>query len=81
MNEVDVNLDMLSAMVADGVSGHIDGANIVVVDHCGQGDRDVKFMKELPQPATLGHDMRNGAIFGLSAGSGDRGLAFGGPRH
>jgi hypothetical protein len=49
-NEVDVDLDMLGATV-DGVSGHIDGATIVVVDHRGQGYKDVKFLKKLPHPA------------------------------
>jgi hypothetical protein len=36
-NEADVDLDMLCAMVVDVVSSHIDGTNIVTVDHSGQG--------------------------------------------
>jgi hypothetical protein len=78
---VDVDLVMLGATVVDGVSSHVDGANIVVVDHRGQGDRDVKFLKKLPHPTTLSDEMRDGAVFGLSAGVGDHGLVFGGPRH
>ena len=76
-NEVDVDLDMLGATVLDRISSHVDGANIVAVDHCSQGNRDVKFLKELPHPATFGYNMGNSPIFGLYARVGDRGLAFG----
>jgi hypothetical protein len=64
-----------------GLAGHIDDANIVAVDHHGQGYQDVKFLKKLPHLAALGHDLRNGTVFCLSTGAGNRGLAFGGPRH
>ena len=76
-NEVDVDLDMLGATVVDRISSHIDGANVVAVDHCSQGNRDVKFLKELPNPAAFGDDMCNSPVFGLRAGVGDHGLAFG----
>jgi hypothetical protein len=76
-NEVDVDLDMLGATVVDRISSHVDGANVVAVDHCSQGNRDVKFLKELPHPAAFGGDMCNSSVFSLCAGAGDRGLAFG----
>jgi hypothetical protein len=72
-NEVDVDLYMLG----DRTSSHVDGANIVAVDHCSQGDRDVKFLKKLPHPAAFGDDMCNSPVFGLSARAGDCGLVFG----
>ena len=76
-NEVDVDLDMLGATVVDRVSSHVDGANIVAVDHCSQGYRDVKFLKKLPHPAAFGDDMCNSPVFGLSPGAGDHGMPFG----
>ena len=76
-NEVDVNLNMLGATVVDRISSHVDGANIVAVDHCSQGNRDVKFLKKLPHPAAFGDDMCNSPVFGLRARAGDQGLAFG----
>ena len=38
-------------------------------------------LQKLPHPAALSDDMRGGAVFNLSAGARDRGLAFEGPRH
>ena len=74
---MDADLDILDATVVDRISSHVDGANVVVVDHCSQGNRDVKFLKELPHPAAVGDDMCNSPVFGLRAGAGDRGMAFG----
>jgi len=76
-NEVDVDLDMLGATVVDRISSHVDGENVVAVDDYSQGNRDVKFLKELPHPAAFGDDMCNSPVFSLSPGVGDHGLAFG----
>jgi hypothetical protein len=34
-NEVEINLNMLSALVLNGVGGEIDGTDVVTVDHSG----------------------------------------------
>lgn len=34
-NEVQVNLDMLSALVLDGVGVEVDNTDVVTIDNCG----------------------------------------------
>jgi hypothetical protein len=81
-NEVDVNLDMLGATVVDGVSDHIDGANIWRY-HCRSRPPWPRVPRcEVPEEAVApSHNLRNGTVFCLSIGAGNRGLVFGGPRH
>ena len=80
-DEVDVDLDMLGTTMMDGVGGHIDNADIVAVDNRSQGNRDVRLLEELPQPAALGHNMGHSVILRLIIGAGHRSLALGGPGH
>ena len=80
-NEVDVDLNVLGTAVVDRVGSHVDGADIVAVDHGSHLQRDMKFLKELAQPATLGDHMSNSPVLGLRTGPGHRGLSFGRPGH
>ena len=43
-DEVDVNLDVLRAVVVDGVGSHVDGAHIVTVDNRRKRDGDVELL-------------------------------------
>ena len=80
-DEVDVDLDVLGTMVVDCVGCHVDSANIVAVDNCGNLQRNVELLKKLPQLAALGDNMSNRLVLGLRTGPGYRGLPFGRPVH
>jgi len=80
-DEVDVDLDVLGATVVDRVGCHVDSANIVAVDNCGNLQRNVELLKKLPQPEALGNNVSNYLVLGLRTGPGYRGLPFGRPGH
>ena len=44
-DEVDVNLNVLRALVVDGVGRHVDGTDIVTEDNSGGGQLDVEFLE------------------------------------
>ena len=76
-NEVDVDLNVLGPAVVDRVGSHVDSAHIIAVDHGSHLQRNMKFLKELAQLATLGDHMSNSPVLGLRTGPGHRGLSFG----
>lgn len=80
-NEVQVNLDMLGALVLDGVGGEVDSTDVVTIDNCGAPKRAAKFLQKMAQPAGLSDSICNGAIFSLCTGPGHCGLALGRPGH
>ena len=80
-DEVDVDLDVLGTTVVDRVGCHVDSADVVAVDDCSNLQRDMEFLKKLPQPAALGDDVSNRPVLGLRTEPGYRGLPFGRPGH
>jgi len=80
-NEVDVDLNVLGTAMVDQAGSHLDGADIVAVDHGSHLQRDMEFLKELAQPATFGDHMSDNPVLGLHTELGHRGLPFGRPRH
>jgi len=78
-HKVNVNLNMLRALVVDRIGRHVDGADVVAEDHRSLGQLKMELLKELPQPTALGHNVSHSTVFCLSTRAGDRGLAFGGP--
>jgi hypothetical protein len=45
MNEVEISLNVLCAMVLNGVGGEVDGANAVTADKRAPAQRSVKLLK------------------------------------
>jgi hypothetical protein len=41
MDEVEINLDMLSMLMLNGVGRQVDGTDIVTIDKCVVGQREV----------------------------------------
>jgi hypothetical protein len=80
-NEVDVELNVLGSMMMHGVLRHVDGRHIVAVRNGGFGNVDTELAEEMPDPGSLGDDVRDSTILGLGAGAGHRQLALGRPRH
>ena len=79
-DEVNVDLDVLRATMVDKISGHIDNANIVIVNDGRRGNGRVELLEKLTKPTPLAHGMGNRAVLSLSTGTGHRRLALGGPR-
>jgi hypothetical protein len=53
-DEVNVDLDVLRAMMVDRTSCHIDSANIVTVHDGRRGNGRVELLEKLTKPTTLG---------------------------
>jgi hypothetical protein len=71
LHKVEVDLDMLHALVLNGLGGEVDGADVVVVDEGALRQQSMELLKELPQPAGLHHAIGHGLALSLSTRVGD----------
>jgi hypothetical protein len=70
-HKVEVNLDMLHALVLNGIGGEVDGTDIVVVNKGALRQRSMELLKQLPQPAGLHHAIGHGLVLNLGTQMGD----------
>ena len=67
-NEVEVDLDVLGALMLNRVGGHVHRADVVTVDQDGSTERNVKFLEKLAQPRSLCDSTSDDAILGFCTG-------------
>jgi hypothetical protein len=67
-DEVDVNLDVLGTAMVDRVGCHVNSADVVTVNDCGDLQRNMKFLKELLKLTTFCDHMSNNPVLGLRTG-------------
>jgi hypothetical protein len=79
-DEVKVDLDMLRALVLDGVDGEVDDADVVAEYQGSYGQRTMELLKKMAQPGRLSHAVGHNVVLGLGTGAGDDRLALGRPR-
>jgi hypothetical protein len=79
-DEVEVDLDMLSALMLNRVGGEIDDADVITVDESALRQRGMELLEELSEPTSFRHAVGHGAVLSLDARSGDNVLLLGGPR-
>jgi hypothetical protein len=77
-DEVEVNLDMLCALMLNGVGGEVDSADVVAVDESALRQRSMELLEELPEPTSFSYAVGHGAILSLDARARDDVLALGG---
>jgi hypothetical protein len=70
-NEVKIDLDVLGALMLEGVRRHVDSANIVAEYNRSWRRWSMKLM-ELANPSSLGNSVGHSTVFSLSAGMRDR---------
>ena len=75
-DEVEVDLNMLHALVLDGIGGEVHGADVVAADEGAPTERLVK-LEELVQPGRLSHAVSHGAVLSFSTRARDHGLPLG----
>jgi hypothetical protein len=78
-DEVEVNLNMLRALMLNRVGGHIDGAAVITIYQSGTVKRSMKLLEELVQPCRFGDPVSHCAILCFSTGSSYSSLTLGGP--
>jgi hypothetical protein len=78
-DEVEVDLDMLCALVLNGVGEEVDGTDDVTVDESVLRQRSMKLLEELPEPTSFSYAVGHGVILSLDTRAGDDVLALGGP--
>jgi hypothetical protein len=71
-NEVKIDLDVLGALVLDGVRRHVDGANVVAEHNRSWRRWSMKLVEELANPSSLGNGIGHSTVLSLSAGMRDR---------
>jgi len=76
-DEVEIDLNVLGALMLNWITGHIDGADVVTVDQCSSTKRCVQLKKKLAQPSRLSDCIINGAILSFGTGSGYSTLTLG----
>jgi hypothetical protein len=80
MDEVQVDIHVLLALMLHGIGGEVDRTDVVAVDEGGALKGTMELVEELSQLGGLCHTVGHGAVLGLSAGARDDRLPFGGPR-
>jgi len=78
-NEMEVNLDVLGALMLNRVGRHVDGANVVTIDQSSAPKRGMELEQELTQPRGLNNTVGHCAVLSFSTGSGGCILTLGGP--
>ena len=68
-DEVEVNLNMLGALMLNRIGGHVDGADVVTIHQCGLAEGGVQLLQELTQPGSLGDTISHCAILNFCIGS------------
>ena len=68
-DEVEVNLNMLGALMLNRIGGHVDGADVVTIHQCGLAEGGVQLLQELTQPGSLGDTISHYAILNFCTGS------------
>jgi hypothetical protein len=71
MDKVEINLNMLGALVLNGVDGDVDSADVVTVDQSGLQQGVVQLHKQLMEPACFCHIIDHDVVLRLSAQMGD----------
>jgi hypothetical protein len=78
-DEVEVDIDMLCALMLNGVGGEVNGADVVAVDDSALRQRSMKLLEELPEPTSFSYAIDHGAVLSLGARARDDVLTLGGP--
>jgi hypothetical protein len=78
-DEMKFNLDMLRALMLNGVGGEVHSADVVTVDESAAQCQSLELMQELAQPGGLSHTIGYGTVLSFGAGAGDDNLPLGRP--
>jgi hypothetical protein len=68
-DEVEVNLNMLRALMLNRVGGHVEGADVITIHQSGTVKRSTKLLEELVQPCRFGDPVSHCVILCFSIGS------------
>jgi hypothetical protein len=79
VDKVKIKLNMLGALVLNGVGGEVDDADVIAVDQSGPSQGDVQLHKQLSKPTRICHTVGHGVVLRLSARTGDDILTLRGP--
>jgi hypothetical protein len=78
-DKVKINLNMLDALVLNGVGREVDGADVVAVEQSGPRQGVVQLHKYLTKPTRLCHTVGHGVVLRLTARTRDDVLTLWGP--
>jgi hypothetical protein len=79
LDEVEVDLHILGALMLHKVGEQVDGAHIAAVHKESIDERVVQLLVKLPQQGGLGDAIGNNTVFVFSTGPRNRGAALGRP--
>lgn len=72
-----IDVDVLRALMFNGVVGHVDDTDVVTEDHCSTAEGSMELKYKLPEPCDLSHSVGNGAVLSFGTGAGDSHLSLG----
>jgi len=70
LHEVKINLNVLGALMLDGVAGYVDRADVVTIDQRSALGRRMELKEKLAQPCGFGNTICHNAVLSFSTGSG-----------
>jgi len=71
-DEEKINLNVLGALMMNGVGGHVDNADVVAVDQRSMLRWSMELEKKLSQPGDFNNAISHNAILGFGTRSGNR---------
>jgi hypothetical protein len=80
-DKVEINVNMLGALVLNRVGGEVDGVDVVAVDQSGPRQGVVQLHKQLMKPTHVCHTVGHDVVLCLSAQTRDDALTLRGPGH
>jgi len=68
-HEVEINLDMLCALMLNRIGGEVNSTDIVTVDQSRLGQRAMKLLKQLTKPSSPCNSISDSPILCLGTGA------------
>ena len=69
-HEVEIDLNVLGALMLDGVGAHVNGADVVTIDQRGAPEWSMKLEEQLSESCSLCNTIGYSPVFGLCTGPG-----------
>ena len=67
-NKVEINPNVLRALMLDRIGGEVDSTDVVTIDQGGSAERTAKLLQKLSQPASFSYPICNSPIFSFCTG-------------
>ena len=66
-DEVQIDLNMFSALMLNGIARKIRGTDVITIDYCGTPRRMLELIEEVTEPTCLGNTISHATVLSFGA--------------